>query len=378
MGTRVDGKTEPVTLQTIADKLGVSRTTVSNAFSKPDQLTPRLRTKILRTAQACGYCGPDPAARTLRKGKTGAYGLLLNESLSYTVTDSAAVLLLQGIAEVFDEHGVGLLVLPNSDDRTLGVQPVLDAVVDGFVIYSLADDDPRVTPVVARKTRLVVIEEPMMDGVAFVGLDDRSGARQIAEHVIALGHRRLAAVTFPLAEDQATGFVDAARMAQATIRVTRERLSGFAQAAADNGIQRDELPVFETLINSIEEGKRAAAAILDRAERPTTILATSDVLAIGAMQAARERGLMIPRDLSVTGFDDIPEAGRAEPPLTTVRQPLREKGALAARLLLDGWEGEPPTRILPTELIVRASTGPVPIDGGAELTTRLRNNGVPR
>jgi DNA-binding LacI/PurR family transcriptional regulator len=90
------------------------------------------------------------------------------------------------------------------------------------------------------------------------------------------------------------------------------------------------------------------------------ILTTADQLAIGAIQAARERGLQVPRDISIAGFDDIPAAALFDPPLTTVRQPLREKGALGARLLLDGWEGEPPSLVLPTELVVRASTGPAP------------------
>jgi DNA-binding LacI/PurR family transcriptional regulator len=364
MGIKHDGKTDPVTLQTIADKLGVSRTTVSNAFSKPDQLTPKLRTKIFKIADELGYCGPDPAARSLRKGKSGAYGLILNESLSYTVADPAAVLLLQGIAEVFDQRSAGLLIIPSYGDRTLGVQPVLDAVVDGFIVYSLADDDPRITPVVARKAPMVVIEEPILEGVALVGLDDRDGARQAAAHVIALGHRNLGVLTFPLAEDGRTGFVDDTRMEQAKLRISRERLSGFAEAAEANGIDWDAVPIFETVINTIEEAKRGAGAILDRADRPTAILATSDVLAMGAMQAIRERGLDVPRDISVTGFDDIPDAARSDPPLTTVRQPLFEKGRLSAQMLLDGWEGEPPKQILALELVVRASTGPAPATNG--------------
>jgi DNA-binding LacI/PurR family transcriptional regulator len=360
MGTKDKAKTEAVTLQTIADRLGVSRTTVSNAFSKPDQLTPKLRSKILKVADEIGYCGPDPAARTLRSGKSGAYGLLLTESLSYMVTDPAAVQLLQGIAGVFDERDAGLLVLPARGDRSTGVDAVRSAVVDGLLLYSLAEDDPRLTPALARNVPTVVIEEPMLPGVAVVALDDRSGAREIAEHVIALGHRKLAALTFPLAEDDWTGFVDPDRIASATIRVARDRLAGFADAAMAAGMDWSQSPVFECPINAVDEGLRGAGALLDAADRPTAILVVSDQLAIGAIQAARTRGLQVPRDVSVTGFDDILEAAICDPPLTTVRQPLREKGALAARLLLDGWDGPPPVHILPTELIVRASTGPAP------------------
>jgi DNA-binding LacI/PurR family transcriptional regulator len=360
MGEYGDKKKDAVTLKTIAEALGVSRTTVSNAYSKPDQLTPKLRAKILKKADELGYCGPDPAARTLRSGKSGAYGLLLNERLSYLATDPAAVLLLLGIAQVFDERDAGLLILPSSRDRSKGVEPVRNAVVDGFLLYSLADDDPRLPSVLGRHVPTVVIEEPALPGTALLALDDRAGTRQIAEHVIALGHRKLAVLTFPLAEDNWSGFVDSERLANATIRVTRDRLAGFADAANAAGIDWSEVPIFETVINTVEEGMRGAGALLDAADRPSAILVVSDQLALGAMLAARERGLQIPRDLSVSGFDDIPEAARSDPPLTTVRQPLREKGEQAARLLLEGWDGPAPQIPLQTELIVRASTGPAP------------------
>ena len=361
-GTKAKDKTTggPVTLQTIADILGVSRTTVSNAFSKPDQMTPELRAKILQTADQLGYCGPDPAARILRKGKSGAYGILLTESLSYAVTDPAAVILLQGIAEVFDERDAGLLVLPSRGDRSTGLEAVRNAVVDGFLIYSIAEDDPRLTAVLARNVPTVVIEEPNLPNIARVSLEDREGARTVAEHVVGLGHRRLAAITFPLAEDDWSGFVGAERLAQSTIRVSRDRLAGFADAAETAGIDWSGAPVYECVLNSVEEGRLAAGKLLDGQVRPTAILTTADQLAFGAILAARERGLRVPEDLSVAGFDDIPEAARSDPPLTTVRQPLREKGTIAARLLLDGWEGPPPTKILPTELVVRDSTGPAP------------------
>ena len=354
------GKSEQVTLQTIADKLGVSRTTVSNAFSKPDQLTPKLRTRIMKVADELGYCGPDPAARTLRRGKSGSYGILLTESLSYAMTDPAAVILLQGIAEVFDEKNAGLLVLPSRGDRSTGVEAARNAVVDGFLIYSIAEDDPRLAVVQARNVPHVVIEEPHLPGVASVSLNDREGARSIAEHVIALGHRKLAALTFPMAEDDWTGFVGPERTAESTIRVSRERLSGYADAAAANRIDWNQVPVYEVVVNTIDEGRRGAGILLDQPVRPTVIMTTADQLAIGAIQAARERGLQVPRDISIAGFDDIPAAALFDPPLTTVRQPLREKGALGARLLLDGWEGPPPSLVLPTELVVRASTGPAP------------------
>src|SRR5581483_8822522 len=167
--------------------------------------------------------------------------------------------------------------------------------------------------------------------------------------------------TFPLADDDYAGPADLARQAAATIPISRARLAGYADALAAAGLAWDAVPVQETRLNAEESGAAAAAALLDRSPRPTAILAFSDLLAGGALRAAATRGLHVPADLSVIGFDDIPAAAAATPPLTTVRQPLLEKGRIAGQLLLEGWPAhEPPTRRLPTDLVVRASTGPAP------------------
>ena len=196
-------------------------------------------------------------------------------------------------------------------DRTSGVQPVYNALVDGFIIYSLPDDDPRLAPAMGRKLPHVVIDEPLLEGVAHVGIEDRAGARAVAEHVIAHGHRSLAILTFPLVEDDRSGLVDGKRLAGATI--------GSPVSAWVASPMRPRKPVstgtrfrfMKSPINSIEEGCRGASALLDQANRPSAILAISDQLALGALAAARQRGLTVPRDLSITGFDDIPAAAMA-------------------------------------------------------------------
>jgi DNA-binding LacI/PurR family transcriptional regulator len=350
-----------VTLQTIADRLQVSRTTVSNAFGKPNQLNPALRQQILDLARELGYPGPNPAARTLRRGRSGSLGVIFPETLVYAVTDPAALLLLRGIAEASEAARMALWLAPVPPDREAGIAAVRDAVVDGFVVYSLAEDDARLQILAERAMPTVIVDEPPLPGAAFVGIDDRAGARAAAEHLLALGHRRFGVVTFPLADDDYTGPADLARQAAATIPISRARLAGYADALAAAGLPWDEVPVQETRLNEVASGEAAASALLDRSPRPTAIMAFSDLLAIGALRAAATRGLRVPADLSVIGFDDIPAAAMATPPLTTVRQPLLEKGRIAGRLLLDGWPAnQPPTLRLPTDLVVRASTGPAP------------------
>jgi DNA-binding LacI/PurR family transcriptional regulator len=302
-----------VTLKTIADTVGVSRTTVSNAYNRPDQLAPELRDRILGAARELGYAGPDPAARRLRSGRRDSVGLLLTAGLSYAFADPAAVLLLQGIARATEDAGLGLLVIP---DRGTGVQ---DAVVHSFCLYAMAADHPNVAAARDRGVPLVVVDEPRLDGHAFVGVDDRRGARLAAEHVLGLGHRRIGVLS-----ERSTG----------------ERLAGFREALGAAGADWARF------------GSAATALAAD--PRPTALLAAGDRLALAALDAARAAGLSVPEDLSVVGFDDIPGAALSR--LTTVRQPLLEKGEIAGRMLVDG--GVAREVILPIELIVRASTAP--------------------
>jgi DNA-binding LacI/PurR family transcriptional regulator len=360
--SKVKGKSKKhaVTLQTIAEELGVSRTTVSNAFNRPDQMTADLLAKIKLTADRLGYCGPDPAAAALRRGESGAIGILFTESLVYALSDPAAHLFLQGVAQATEAAAIQLLLLPSSQDREAGQAGVRSAVVDGFLAYTLPSGDPMLHALLSRKLPTVVVDEPRTPGAGFVGVDDLGGAREAARHLLELGHRRFGVITWPLHEDNASGFAGIDRQQSAVYPVAASRLEGYARELAAAGIPWDSVPVYEAPLNATVEGIRAARAVLSRAPRPTAILALSDVLAVAAIQVAGELGLRSPEDISVVGYDDIPAAAEAIPPLTTVAQPLLEKGLYAATMLMDGWEGEPPVVELKTRLVVRRSTGPAP------------------
>ena len=150
---------ERPTLDTIARALGVSRATVSNAYNRPDQLSPALRERILTTAASLDYGGPDPAARSLRQRRVGAVGVLMSDRLSYAFSDPAAVLLLDGLAEVLEPEGSGLLILPGVDGGGPPVELIRNAVVDGLVTYCLADDDPALEAAHARRVPLVLVDD---------------------------------------------------------------------------------------------------------------------------------------------------------------------------------------------------------------------------
>lgn len=349
------------TLQTVADRVGVSRTTVSNAYSRPDQLTPELREQILAAAKALGYAGPNPAARNLRTGHSRTIGVTFSESLAFAFSDPAAVWLLRGIADVAAEHGHTILLLPATPGETDAATAILDAAVDGFIVYCMPVGDVRESALATRALRTVMVDESYRDASAFVGIDDRAGARLVAEHLLGLGHRRFGVITDRIINDNFVGLATIERQRQATFEVNRDRLAGYADALRAAGLVWEDVPVKECFPLSPQTGEREVAELLDRPDRPTAIISTSDQLALGVLAAARSRGIDVPGQLSVAGFDDIDEASRSQPGLTTIRQPLLEKGRTAARQFFADWtDGPPPPIRLPTELVVRGSTGPAP------------------
>jgi DNA-binding LacI/PurR family transcriptional regulator len=351
-------------LQTVADALGVSRSTVSNAYGRPEELSAELRARILATAERLGYPGPNPSARSLRRGRAGAIGVLFTAQLSTAFRDPYAVDWLGGLAELVESRDTSLLLIPvpdQDDDRAL--DPVRNAAVDAFCVYYLPDTHRALDVLRARRLPVVGGLDPaaLWPGAWYIGADERMAARACAEHVARLGHRRLTLVADWAAEAGPTRSIQSDSADRAPYYVTRERLRGFADAFAAVGVPYGDLTVVHAATNDRASGAAAAAYALDRQDRSTAILATSDVLALGVLDAVRVRGLRAGRDVSVTGFDDIPPAAGAG--LTTVAQPSAERGRLDGEILLaatDGMADRPAVRYLPTTLVVRATTGPAP------------------
>jgi DNA-binding LacI/PurR family transcriptional regulator len=361
-----DLREETVTMATIAKTLGVSRTTVSNAYNRPNQLSPELRARVLQTARSLGYCGPDPVASTLRRGHTGTIGLVFDESLPYAFTDPAQVLFLQGVADACQAQGSGLLLVPAAGPGA-GRDVILHSLVDGFVVLGLPADDRRVEAVTDRGLPFVIVEGAPIEDVPFVGIDNQGGARAVAQHLLDLGHRRFGIISLPLSPDGFEGPAPIERQQTARYDITADRLRGYRAALEAAGIDWATVPV-DVRINRFRSGVTAAAALLDRPDPPTALLCMSDELALGAIEEAATRGLDVPGDISMVGYDDTPSAARNHPALTTVRQPLAEKGAAAAHILLHDGPDHRRTVELPTEVVVRASSGPPP--GSANGTTR--------
>ncbi|MCP3988925.1 MAG: LacI family DNA-binding transcriptional regulator [Actinomycetia bacterium] len=350
--------TARVTLQTIADRLGVSRTTVSNAYNRPGELGPDLRVRILDVAAELGYRGPDAAGRMLRTGHMGAIGLLFTEDLRFVFSDPDTTTFMQGVAEATSLSGTGLTLLPAPAGLDVAMTAVATAAVDGHIVFSVADGEPALAAVLERGQPIVMVDEPDLgDRTSFVGIDDREGARMIAAHLIDLGHRELAVVLGRVASQSRTGRIDWNREDEISVRVARERVAGYRWAMTDAGLDPHGLVLWEAGGNDPDMGRRAVIELLRTHPSLTGLLCFSDQLAIGACQAGQVVGRNVPQDLSIVGFDDVPRARTWDPPLTTVRQPLVEKGKVAAELLLEQIDGAPPRRImLPIDLVVRSST----------------------
>src|SRR4051812_425828 len=348
----------------VARAAGVSPSTVSNAFNRPERLTPALRERVLHVAAQLGYGGPDPAARSLRSGRAGAIGVVFRRPLAAAFDDPGTTELVRGMAEAVDPLQLALVLVPGPEEGPASALAVRRAAVDGLIVYSVPFDDPLFAATRQRRLPTVIVDSPAprdlrgIDDAAldFVGIDDHSAAESVVRHLLALGHRRLAILSFGLSAHAHAGPVDEHAQAEATASVPKARLEGCASALGAAGLDWSRVPVEQCPIHSVESGRIRGHALLERAPETTAVFAFSDALASGVRLAARERGLSVPGDLSIAGFDDTAPAGEG---LTSVYQPLRDKGRVAAQRLLLAVAGERPAGVcdpLPTRLVIRGST----------------------
>jgi DNA-binding LacI/PurR family transcriptional regulator len=348
------------TLASLAAELKVSRTTISNAFNRPDQLSPELRERVLATAKRLGYAGPDPVARSLRTRKAGAVGLVITEALTYSFSDPAARDFVAGVAQSCEELGQGLLLVAAGPSRSIedGTASVLGAGVDGFVVYSVRDDDPYLQVVLQRRVPVVVVDQPVgLSSVSRVGIDDRAAMRELADYVLGLGHREIGLLTMRLGQDRRHGLVDPERLRSPTFDVQRERIIGVWEAMAAAGVDPDSLTVVESDEHLPTSGGDAAKTALEANPRITALMCTADILALSAMDYLRAHGIYVPGQMTVTGFDGVEDA--ISRGLTTVAQPSLQKGRRAGELVLKPpRSGLPVMELLDTELIRGRTSGP--------------------
>lgn len=339
-GAPGDARRARPTIRDIARLAGVSVATVSRVLNERPDVAAGTREAVLRVVREHGFT-TNRSARALSSGRTGMIGLTIP-----FVDEHYFARIISGAAEALYEQDMRAVLCPTHQehDREVGLlERLINGTTDGAVILLPEESTDELAAMHALGYPFVVADprEPLNASIAAVSASHWAGARAATEHLLALGHRRIAHVT------GTRGLV-----------ASEERLSGYGAALAAAGV----LPSSELVVEgtfTIESGHAAGARLLALPEPPTAVFAASDNIAIGVLRAARERGLDVPADLSLVGFDDIEPASIVTPPLTTVRQPLAELGRLAVSLLLRLIEHQRVETLrieLATQLIVREST----------------------
>lgn len=354
METNVTPPPRRITLKDLAAELGVSTASISNAFNRPDQLSPKLRERILSEAKRLGYAGPDAKARSLRTGRSRIIAVVLAESLTYSLNDAVASELLTGIAEVLDAHGHTLLLL--SGRQHASQMPGSSSMADGFIVYGLMPSLMLLDELPLPSQRPLVAVDFGLEGCPTVHIDNEPASYAIAHHALETPPRRPAVLNLRLTKEPCNGRISGEHeLLPAERTITRSRLAGFHRAFTEAGIDPSRVPMWNIEENTYEVCAPVIAEILDLpdAERPDLLLCMSDRIALTALTLAEQRGLRVPEDLRLTGFDGIAEGQYRAPRLTTVRQNSVEKGRLAARMILGLAPRE--QKLLTTELLIGES-----------------------
>jgi DNA-binding LacI/PurR family transcriptional regulator len=338
----------------VAKAAGVSRGTASNVFNNPKLVRPKLRQRVEAAARELGYLGPDPKGRLLRAGKFNGIGVMppsdwgVADSLRNPVFD----LFLLGVGEACDEIGANLVIVPGGT----GNSGIKTALVDGF-IFGRVEHLAEVEPARLRRLPFAVVDFDPGPSISSVRVDARSGCYAAAKHLIEHGHRCFGIVSFLRSSGSARVHPPGQRRTPQALGTPtdQEKFHGYADALCDAGLDVNDVP----MVQADPWDRNAARMMLDAAPNATAILSMSAMQAIAVINEARRRGLSVPRDLSVVGYNDIPDAERSDPPLTTVDGLGVQKGRIAARIVFEG--GPPRHEILKPRLIMRASTGPAPV-----------------
>jgi len=346
-----------ITINEIAERAGVSKTTVSFAFNDPSRVSEATLQRILRVADELGYT-PDPIARSMTTKRTGCIGLLVPQSIPYMVQNPFFSELLAGIGEVCREAGLSLMLVPPLKGSVH--RAVNNAVVDGFLTLGLETFRDTMKVLEQRGVPYVMVDSDPTPGISCVNINDQGGAREAMAHVLRANHRRVAILAIRSGER---------RQYRRYVGTLHRRMEGYLEALSEVGLSIRSRGVYLVECDNLDSAGRECFKRLWRLKpRPTALVAMSDIIAIGAMEAAMELGIRVPDDLSIVGYDDIPAARWTQPRLTTVHQPTREKGSLAAELLvaLLNESTDVQHRILPTRLVERESVKVRPADTGAD------------
>ncbi|MEO5534970.1 MAG: LacI family DNA-binding transcriptional regulator [Pseudolysinimonas sp.] len=342
------------TLAAVAARAGVSVSTASLVFSGAGPVATATRERVLAAASELDYGGPDPTARSLRRGRSGVVAVVTEDRLVDAFRDPMNLAFLDGVAQAFGDERAGLLVIPLAaePETDLAASPMDAAILLGCGLDLTASVDA----LRRRRIPIVAVEADALEGVIAIDLDNRDASRRGAELLRDLGHRDVAVVTLALDVARIRGVLTPEREAASTSATARQRLAGLREVYPDAG-------GWSASGSTSGDGYAVGMELLNVPEhrRPTAIVAQSDLLALGVLRAAEELGLQVPGELSILGFDGVRLEDTAPHVLTTLVQPAVEKGEAAAAAVFAALAGEQPTPVLLTcTLRIGTTTGPAP------------------
>lgn len=332
-----------VTIAEVARRAGVSPTAVSFTFNKPSELSKETVSRVLEVAKELGYA-PNPHARALLSSRAGVLGMLVPERLSDAFANPFYAPFARGVGSVCDECNLSLMAVSPHEGSL--EKAITKAPVDGFIVVGLGENHPDVSPLSRRGVPFVIVDAEA-ETAPSVNVEDDEGACEAATRLLARGHRDVLVVTF---------LNPRTHLEVPYHDVASRRQNGYKRAFEEHGVPW-EGPV-EAAQCSIEGGEKSFEDAWEAGRRPTAVLCAADALALGVLLGAEKRGLRVPEEMEVAGFDDVPMAALSRPALSTVRQPIVEKGRIAARLLTDALEdGDIRQSVtLPTDWIPRQTT----------------------
>ena len=339
----------------VAARANVSLSTVSLAYSGAGPISPEMKARVERAAADLDYAGPSAQARALRSGRSHIVGVVIHDAFNLAFRAPLILNVMDGLISELGEMGLGVLLLPTPTSG--GDRPALleTAPMDAAVVLRVRDhDDPAIELLSKRAVPFVVMDGNAPAGAGEVSIDDTTATVQLIEHLRDLGHERIGTITLPHEPGHDTTLRPTDYMPESAWAPMHNRLEAFRVAGVEPCV------VVEARESMVAEGMAAGHLALTHQSQPTALVAQSDILAAGAVLAARELDLNVPHDVSITGFDGIDLPWLAPLELTTVVQDGIEKGKAMAHEVKQLLQGEDASRVLtPLELRVGTSTAPV-------------------
>jgi DNA-binding LacI/PurR family transcriptional regulator len=318
-----------LTLKDIAAQIGVSAATVSNAFNRPDQLSVARRMQILNRCKELGYSGPSLTARSLRTGKTGVLGVLLADNLQFNFSDPVATEFLAGIAQALDQQHINLMLLPSCSENYISTQ--VDSVPDSFIIYGKPMCNDIIERLVQRGKPIVTVDFTL-DAFPSIHVDNNQACYEAAQHALRSDDDKALVLGFRLKDSHSVTFANTNDIYSEQESISRRRLEGYKRALIDNGTNLDCQNIWQVLDPESRDFELMLRGALRGDSPPSVLLCMSDRIALIALKVANDLKIKIPQDLRIVGFDGIAQATSKS--ITTVVQPSREKGRLAAQIAL--------------------------------------------